>query len=252
MAHVLIIGASGGIGSALARRLHADGHSLTLSSRDAERLADLAGELDAKTVELDATDRDATEQTIAKVAKDAGRLDGVVNLAGSILLKPAHSTSDDEFRTTIETNLHTAFNVVAGAAKVMTQQKADDDNALPEGGSIVLMSSAVASHGYPAHEAISAAKAGVEALARSASASYASKGVRVNAVAPGLTDSPMSAHIMKSEAMKKASLDMHADGKVGTVEQCASALQWLLHPEQCHVFGQVIAVDGGLSRVHAK
>ncbi len=239
----LIIGAGGGIGSALCGHLADAGASIIAASRNEEHLKDVKDRCDAQVHTVDARDADATEELFTEVSKD-GAIHGAVNLAGSILLKPAHNTKFDEFREEVETNLYTAFNVTRAASKVMQRQ---DD-----GGSVVLMSTAVARHGFPAHEATAAAKAGVEGLMRSAAAGYAKKSVRFNCVAPGLVRTPLSKPVFDSEPMLKASLSMHADGKPAEPEQVASAIAWLLHPTQSHVTGSVIGVDGGLSSLHAK
>ena len=239
---IFVIGAGGGVGTALCKRLSDRGATVIGAGRSEESLRAVA-EYCATTLVLDATDADAVGNAVSTVAKEHGGLDGAVNLAGSILLKPAHSTSPDEFRQTIEQNLMTAFHLVRSVAQPMGRSG---------GGSVVLLTSAVAEHGYPAHEAISAAKAGVIGLARSAAASYAARGVRFNCVAPGLTETPLASQIFGSEPALKASLAMHADGKAGQPDQVASAIDFLLHADQAHVTGQVLAVDGGLSRVHAK
>jgi len=239
--NILVIGAAGGIGTALLKQLADAGAKVHATSRDQSRLESI--ENAASTHTLDATDHKATSELVASLAKE-DTLHGIVNLAGSIILKPAHATTPDDFQSTINTNLLTAFNVVRAAGKSLTKQDG--------GASVVLMSSAVATHGYPAHEAITAAKAGVEGLARAAAASYAPKLLRFNCVAPGLARTPLSDNIFNSEPMLKASLDMHADGQPAEPDQAASAIAWLLHPLQKHVTGQTIAVDGGLSRVHAK
>lgn len=239
---IFIIGAGGGIGKALCNRLAKHGATVIGAGRDPDKLEAVSDHC-ASTITLDATDTQAVTDAVAKIADDHGRIDGAVNLAGSILLKPAHSTTPEEFRQTFEQNLMTAFNLVRAVAQPMGKNG---------GGSVVLLSSAVAEHGYPAHEAISAAKAGVIGLARSAASSYAGRKVRFNCVAPGLTETPLSSQIFKSEPALKASLAMHADGHAGAPEQVASAIDFLLHDDQKHITGQVLAVDGGLSRVHAK
>lgn len=239
---IFLIGAGGGIGKPLCERLAKRGATVIGVGRSDDNLKSVA-EHCASTSTLDAKDPDAVSEAVSAIVKEHGRIDGAVNLAGSILLKPAHSTSPDEFRETIELNLMTAFHLVRAVAQPMSRNG---------GGSVVLMTSAVAEHGYPAHEAISAAKAGVIGLARSAASTYASKGVRFNCVAPGLTDTPLAGQIFGSEPALKASLAMHANGKAGQPEQVASAIDFLLQADQAHVTGQVLAVDGGLSRVHAK
>ncbi|MEM8835994.1 MAG: SDR family oxidoreductase [Planctomycetota bacterium] len=241
----LILGATGGIGSSLAKRLADAGAALAIAGRDESKVGQLASEVGAAHHEaFDATDHDGVVAFVDAFAKSAGRIDGVVNCIGSLLLKPAHATSSDEFRQTVTTNLFTAFSLVHGSAKHMMKQD--------EGGSVVLLSSAVYRHGYAAHEAIAASKAGIVGLSLSAAASYASRGVRFNCVAPGLTETPLTQRVTSNDATRKASLDMHADGSFGTPAQVASAIAWLLEPEQSHVTGQVIAVDGGLGSVRSK
>lgn len=239
---VLVIGAGGGVGTALCKLLAHRGATVIGAGRDESKLQRIAGHC-ASTVIVDATIADAVADIVSGIVEEHGHIDGAVNLAGSILLKPAHSTTPEEFRSTIDQNLTTAFNLVRAVAQPMSKSG---------GGSVVLLSSAVAEHGYPAHEAISAAKAGVIGLARSAASSYASRNVRFNCVAPGLTDTPLSSQIFRSEPALKASLAMHANGRTGTADQVASAIDFLLRCEQSHITGQVLAVDGGLSRVHAK
>lgn len=241
----LILGASGGIGHALAKRLADGGANVAIGGRDEGKLSALASEIGSSHVQaFDATEHEPVVAFVDAFAKETGRIDGVVNCVGSLLLKPAHATSSDEFRQTVAINLFSSFSLVHASAKHMMRQD--------EGGSAVLLSSAVYRHGYAAHEAIAASKAGVVGLALSAAASYASRGVRFNCVAPGLTETPLTERVTTNDATRKASLDMHADGAFGTPAQVASAIAWLLEPEQSHVTGQVIAVDGGLGSVRSK
>jgi NAD(P)-dependent dehydrogenase (short-subunit alcohol dehydrogenase family) len=242
-ARILVFGATGGIGRALCARVAASGARLVIAARGRDRLDALAAETGATAMEVDATDADAVARVCAGAAESLGGLDGVVSLVGSILLKPAQATTIDDWKRTIDLNLNSAFYVVKGAVPRMMASG---------GGSIVLMGSAVALHGFPAHEAVAAAKAGVIGLARATAASYAKRGVRVNVVSPGLTDTPLAATITGSEPALKASIAMHADGKIGTAEQVASAIAWVLDPMQAHVTGQNIAVDGGLGSLCSK
>ncbi|GAB4514840.1 MAG: SDR family oxidoreductase [Phycisphaerales bacterium] len=238
-----LLGATGGIGSATARHLHAKGYTLALAARDAGKLDQLAGELGgAATFALDATDPDAVKEAVDAFAKDSGGLHGAANFVGSILLKPAHATKVDEWHTTIDLNLNTAFYLVRAAVPHL----------MKTGGVCMLCTSAVARQGFAAHEAIAAAKAGVVGLAQAAAASYASKGVRFNCLAPGLTDTPMASAITGNETALKASEQMHPDGRIGTAEEAARAASFLLDYEHTHITGQILGVDGGLGTVKAK
>ena len=234
----VIIGASGGIGSALARLLHQNNGQPILLGRSAEKLAPLAAELQARSLAVDATKIDELEQAIASF----GTIAGLVNCAGSILLKPAHLISEAEWRQTIETNLTTAFATVRAGAKALSAQ----------GGSIVLCATAAARIGMANHEAIAAAKGGVMGLTLSAAATYAPRNIRVNCVAPGLVDTPLAARITGNEASLKMSTAMHALGRIGMPEDVASAIAWLLDPASNWVTGQVIGVDGGLGTLRAR
>jgi len=239
----VILGATGGIGSALSRRLKASGAEVALAARGTERLQQLSAELGGAHFEsLDATDTSAVEAFVKGVSDRTGSVDGIVNCVGSIILKAAHQTSDEEWRHTISVNLDTAFAAVRAGAKTMRQN----------GGSIVLIATAAACVGLPSHEAIAAAKAGVIGLGRSAAATYAPKGIRVNIVAPGLVDTPLASGITGNPMMLKASEAMHPLGRIGTADEVASAIAWLLSAEAAWVTGQVIGVDGGLSSLRSK
>jgi NAD(P)-dependent dehydrogenase (short-subunit alcohol dehydrogenase family) len=182
------------------------------------------------------------EERAREIQAEFGSLDGIANCVGSLLLKPAHLTRDEEWDDTIRTNLSSAFAAVRSAAKTMKKA----------GGSVVLVSSAAARIGLPNHEAIAAAKAGIIGLTLSAAASYASSGIRINAVAPGLTRTPMTDRITSRPASEKASLSMHALGRLGEPKDIASAISWLLDPAQSWLTGQVIGVDGGLADIRLR
>jgi len=238
----LVFGAYGGIGQALARRLAETGNHLVLSGRDAARLDPLAAELNAVALRADATDFDAVDAVVSEVVSRFGRLDGVANCVGSLLLKPAHMTRPAEWGETLAANLTSAFAVLRASVKPMMKQK---------GGAVVLTSTAAASHGLPNHEAIAAAKGGVDALVRSAAATYGPSGIRVNAVAPGLVETPLTARISGNERARSASLAMHALGRLGTAEDVSAAMHWLLSADATWVTGQSLGVDGGLGRVRS-
>lgn len=240
---VVIFGATGGIGAALARQLASSGCRLTLAARNPDRLAALTRELRAEAAPIDVLNPGQVDHCLSVANERHGRLDGVVNCVGSILLKPAHTTTDAEWDQVLATNLTSSFSVLRSAARLMMRSG---------GGSIVLMSSAVARRGMVNHEAIAAAKAGIAGLALSAAATYARYHIRVNCVAPGLTRTPLTAALTGNELALRASSALHPLGRIGEPDEVASAIRWFLSAEQGWVTGQVLAVDGGLSSVQSR
>lgn len=239
MTAIAILGATGTIGSVLARRLVRQGHSVLLVGRNEEKLSALGRELDQPFVTVDLSGSHPLEQALQAAAEVSGGFHGLVNCIGSLLLKPAHSTTDEEFRRTVETNLFSAFATIRAGAKLLRER----------GGTIVLFASAAAEIGIANHEAIAAAKAGVIGLARSAAATYAPHNIRVNVVSPGLIRTALTQRIWESPASATASVRMHALGRLGEPEQVASLAAWLLDVENHWVTGQVIGIDGGLGHV---
>jgi len=229
MERFLVIAASSAIGQATVHRLRGQGHTVITTARDTSRIV--------PDHQLDAGDFDAVDAVFAK----AGPLDGAVNCAGSLMLRPAHLTTRDQYDATIASSLTTAFATVRAAGRHMTA-----------GGSVVLISSAAAREGLASHEAIAAAKAGIIGLTLSAAATYAGAGLRINAVAPGLVESALTAPILASEPSRKVSAAMHALGRFGTPDDIARAIAFLLDPDNSWITGQIIGVDGGLSSVRPK
>jgi len=229
MGHFLVIAASSGIGQATTKLLKETGHSVLSTARDSNKIAPDAV--------LDATDFDAVE----RVFQQAGQLDGVVNCSGSLLLRAAHQTSKAQYQAVMDASLTTSFATVRAAGKYMTS-----------GGSVVLISSAAAMDGLANHEAIAAAKAGILGLMRAAAASYAGANLRFNAIAPGLTETPLTTALTGNPMARGISESMHALGRLGKPEDVARAIVFLLDPANDWITGQTLAVDGGLSRVRPK
>jgi len=240
----VIAGVSGGIGSCVARRMAAKGDRIAGFARDNDKLEKLGGELsEARLKSVDATDSEAVNAFFKEVLDTFGRVDRYIHCVGSILLKSAHMIRDEEWSEVLRTNLDSAFFGLRAAAKPMQKAGA---------GSIVLVSTVAARAGLPSHEGIGAAKAGVEGLALGAAASYASRGVRVNVVAPGMTETPMSAPMLQSDQARAISQRMHALGRVGQPDELAAAICFLAGDDAGWITGQIFGVDGGLSTIHPR
>jgi NAD(P)-dependent dehydrogenase (short-subunit alcohol dehydrogenase family) len=239
---VLVIGGGGGIGGAVARIVVSEGGSVFLAGRDSGRLAARGEELGMPWGTVEATNFASVDACADAAAAALGGLDGVVNCAGSILLKPAHLTSAADWQATLATNLTSAFACVRAAGRLLRES----------GGSVVLVSSAAARIGLANHEAIAAAKAGIIGLVRSAAATYAKQRIRFNAVAPGLVRTPLAQGLVASELAEKASVAMHPLGRLGEPEDVARAIAFVLAPAQSWITGQVLGVDGGLADVKAR
>lgn len=243
----VVIGATGGIGRELCERLAADGRPLAIAARNEGPLSDLASRLESKGVKVfrrafDAADAGATEAFFTDAASELGEITGAANCAGSILVKPAHLTKDEEFDDVIKVNLYSAFSVVKAAAKTMRKG----------GGSVVLFTTAAARAGIPNHEAIAAAKGGVISLSRSAAATYANNNIRFNAVGPGLVNTPGASELVGNETARKASEAMHALGRIGEPGEVASLAHWLLGADATWVSGQTFGIDGGLGTLRGR
>ena len=241
---VWIIGAGGGVGGCVARQLSEAGWKIVGSGRDPERLEPLASEIeDWVSLPLNACDPEQMESAAQSVFKNLGRLDAVVVAVGSIFLKPLHATSTEEFSKTINANLLPAFHALRYSIPGMMRQKE---------GRFVLFSSAAAQVGLANHGSISAAKSAVEGLALAASSTYAKRGIRINTIAPGLTDTPLAASLLGGETRRAISDAMHPVGRVGRADEVARVASWLVKDAPDWMTGQVIGVDGGLSRLRAQ
>lgn len=239
MKTVLVVGGRGGVGRALCERLAANGVCLALAGRG-EAPADLpAG---AIWIQADASTQSGAARAIEAAANAfAAPPEGLVNAAGSILVAPIARTSEAQYRDTLAANLDSAFFLTQ--AYVAALQKAK------QAGSIVLFSSVAARIGLANHTAIAIAKAGVEALVRSLAADGPVLGIRINAIAPGLLDTPLGGRFLNSEAMRDQMAAQYPLGRVGTAEDAAALAEFLLSDAAAWITGQVIGLDGGFTAV---
>ena len=226
---ILIVGGNSGIGRAVVERLLARGDRITALSRSPGELADLG---------VNVHPFDAAESGPLSVALPE-RLEGVVYCPGSITLKPFHRTSEEDFLTDFRVNVLGAVRVLQAALPAL--KKGDRSG-------VVLFSSVAADVGMGFHASIATAKAGVEGLARSLAAEWAPR-IRVNAIAPSLTDTPMAGDLLGSPEKREAAARRHPLSRVGDAEGIADLTAYLLSAAAGFVTGQVMRVDGGMSAV---
>jgi NAD(P)-dependent dehydrogenase (short-subunit alcohol dehydrogenase family) len=225
--HHLLIGGSSGIGLATARSLLAAGDHLTAACRNAAPLAHLGVPVlpfDALAPELDP-------------AGLPELLDGLVYFPGSILLKPFHRLTADDFLNDLRVNCLGAVTAIQAALPALKKSGS---------ASIVLFSTVAVAQGMPFHASIAAAKGAVEGLAKSLAAEFA-PGIRVNVIAPSLTDTPLAAPLLNSDAKREAAAKRHPLQRVGSAEEVAALVAFLLSDNSKSMSGQILRPDGGLS-----
>lgn len=222
---ILLIGGNTGIGLASARLLQTQGHRLMAAARSPEALTQLGiptQPFDAdKAVELDLPDS----------------LDGLVYFPGTISLKPFHRLTEEDFLRDFQINCLGAAEAIQAALPALKKS---------ESASIVLFSTVAVAQGMAFHASIAAAKGAVEGLARSLAAELAPK-IRVNVIAPSLTDTPLAESLLNSDARKEASAKRHPLNQVGDPEDIAQLVSFLMSDASRFMSGQVLRPDGGLS-----
>ena len=235
----IVTGARGGIGREVVARLRASGHRVAAVGRDAQTLAEV--EADAH-IAADTTTPEGAAAAVAACKAQLGNAPALLaHCVGSTLIAPLHRSSELQIREVLRVNLDSAL--------FMLQAWIEGLRAAGQPGAAVLASSVVARIGVANHEAIAAAKGGIEALARSAAATYAAAGLRINVVAPGLTETPLTANMLRADAMREGAGKQYPLGGVQTAAQVADTMAWLLSDGAARITGQVIAVDGGFTTV---
>ena len=229
--NILVVGGSSGIGLSLVKRLAGNGAAVYSMSRTEP------GEipLGVKHIKLDVLgDVGPLTEQIPDI------LHGLVYSVGSINLRPFNRLTEDDFLNDYKINVIGAAKVIQAALKPLKMAK---------GASVVLISSVAARTGMSFHASIAAAKSGLEGLAIALAAELAPQNIRVNVVAPSLTDTPMAGQLLSTPEKKEASAKRHPLGKYGTPKDISSAIAYLLSGDSSWMTGQVIGIDGGLGKL---
>lgn len=238
----LISGAGGGIGSVTARRFAEAGYALVLTDYDADLLAATAGALTAEgyaveALALDQRSPQAVAEAFAGLRARYPRLQAAFNNAGvSARRVPLAELAEDDWQRCIDTNLTGTWRLMKEEIRWMLDTG---------GGAIVNNASVFALHGGPS-AAYTASKHGIAGLTKSAAVSYAGRGVRVNAVCPGLIEAGMGLQAMRRWATEGVDpISLHPAGRAGTAEEVAEAVLWLCSPAAGFIHGHLLAIDGG-------
>jgi NAD(P)-dependent dehydrogenase (short-subunit alcohol dehydrogenase family) len=255
---ILVTGGGSGIGLATAERCAADGAHVTICGRTEQKLADATERIakaadagsgsgsgaTARYVVADVTVEEQVAEAVAVTREPTGRIDGLFACAGGSLHLGSVLTADAAaVRATIDLNLMGSVLCVKQGAAVMQTQEADA--ASGGRGSIVLMSSGAGRFPHPHLWAYGVSKAGICFLAETAAEELGPLGIRVNAVAPGIIDDELMAFITAGGPLLDDYLDQMPLGRVGTVDDVAAAVRYLMGPESSFVTGETLGVDGG-------
>jgi 3-oxoacyl-[acyl-carrier protein] reductase len=235
----LVTGASGGIGEAIARQLHAQGAGVILAGRRREALDALAAALGER-VRLEVAelaDPEAAERLVAGAEADGG-LDVLINNAGLTRDNLAVRMKDEDWQTVLDVNLSAGFRLIRGALRGMMRRR---------WGRIVNVTSVVALTGNPGQANYAAAKAGLIGMTKSLAAEVASRGITVNCVAPGFIRTPMTEAL--GEEQRTRLLERVPVGRLGTGADVAAAVGYLASEEAAYVTGQTLHVNGGMAMI---
>ena len=232
----VILGATGSIGSSLAKKLIESGDQVHLVGRDEASISSLANELNSSYTTCDVLEENFSD----KILSDLGDtpVNGLAFCVGSIDLKPLKLTKRSDFMQSFNLNLISATEVIKALA----------DNLKKNKGSVVLFSTVAIKQGFPNHAIVASAKGAVEGLTVSLAAEFAPN-IRVNCIAPSLTNSKISEFLLKNEKIADGIAKMHPLKRNGNGSDSSSMAKFLLSEENSWITGQIIGVDGGRSSV---
>ena len=230
----LIFGATGSIGSNLAEQLKSSGHDIHLVARNEEMVNTIANKLGCSFTVADVLE----DNFIEKVKADVSEVKGIAYCVGSIDLKPLRMVKEEDFNKCMKLNLYSAVEIIKGYQESLKKNK----------GSIVLFSTVAAQRGFTNHAIIASAKAAVEGLTVSLAAEFAPN-IRVNCIAPSLTNSKIAEPMLKNKVLAEGIAKAHPLKRLGEGKDSASMAKFLISEESSWITGQIIAVDGGRSKL---
>ena len=236
----LVTGASGGLGAAIARALHAQGAAVALSGTRREALETLAAELEhrARPIPCDLADSQATEALVSNVEAAIGPIDILVNNAGVTRDGLLIRMKDEDWDTVLAINLTAAFRLTRAALKGMLKRRH---------GRIINMTSVVGVQGNVGQGNYAAAKAGMIGMSKALAAEVATRGITVNCIAPGFIDSPMTRALdQKRREAILASIPME---RLGSDKEIGAAAVYLASSEAAYITGQTLHVNGGMAMI---
>ena len=232
----LVTGGSRGIGAAISRELAKAGAKVALNYRAGQETADeVAGEIGGLAVRADVSKPEEVQALIERVEGGLGDIDALVNNAGVTRDTLIARMTDDDWQTVIDTNLRGTFNTSRAVSRKMLRRRA---------GSIVNLSSVVGVHGNPGQANYAASKAGIIGLTKALARELGSRGVRVNAIAPGYISTELT-DVLNDE-QRGLILQNTPLGRLGEPEDVARAVRFLCSDEAAFITGEVLLVDGGL------
>ena len=230
----IIFGATGSIGSSLAEQLKNSGNDIHLVARNESELNSISKKLECSHTVADVLE----DGFIEKVKSDISEIKGLAYCVGSIDLKPLRMINEQDFHKCMKLNLYSAVEAIKGYQESLKKNK----------GSIVMFSTVAAQRGFTNHAIIASAKAAVEGLTVSLAAEFAPN-IRVNCVAPSLTKSKIAEPMLKNTALAEGIAKAHPLKRLGEGKDSASLAKFLLTEDSSWITGQVIAVDGGRSKL---
>jgi 2-hydroxycyclohexanecarboxyl-CoA dehydrogenase len=234
---VLVLGAAtpGNMGQGIARRFAREGATVVVAGRHEKPLIELAAEIGGAYYLCDITFKDQIDSMVRFTMEKFARIDVGINSTGWGLLAPFEDTTEEQLQQMMDLQFKGPFQFMQALVRVMKS-----------GSSIIMISTATATIMFEQHSAYMGTKAGIDHVVRTVANEYGVKGIRANSISPGITNSPMAANLVAEPDVLKAFIAGYPLGRIGTIEDVASAAVWL-SSEDCFMTGENLQINGGLT-----